>query len=99
MEALRQRYQVGASPIREALSQLTAEGLVVRVDQSGFHVAEVNPRDIDELLWVRCRIDEIALRESIARGVEEWEHQIVLAEQKFQCATFPQRQIFSSACP
>jgi len=82
METLRQRYQLGASPIREALSQLSADGLVVRVDQRGFHVAEVNQKDLDELLWVRCRIEEIALRESIAHGGEEWEHQIVLAEYK-----------------
>jgi GntR family transcriptional regulator, carbon starvation induced regulator len=86
METLRQRYKLGASPIREALSQLTADGLVVRVDQRGFHVAEVSRRDLDELLWVRSHLEEIALRESIAHGGEEWEHQIVVAEYKLSCA-------------
>lgn len=82
MEALRERYQLGASPIREALSQLTSDGLVVRVDQRGFRVAEVNQADLDELVWVRSRLEEVALRESIAHGSEEWEHRVVLAEYK-----------------
>jgi GntR family transcriptional regulator, carbon starvation induced regulator len=82
METLREQYQVGASPIREALSQLSADGLVIRVDQRGFRVAEVNQADLDELVWVRSRIEEIALRESIAHGGEEWEHEVVLAEYK-----------------
>jgi len=38
-EALRSRYEVGNSPIREALNRLSADGLVTREDQKGFRVA------------------------------------------------------------
>ena len=37
IEGLRQRLSTGASPIREALSLLTSDNLVERIDQRGFH--------------------------------------------------------------
>ena len=35
IDALRERYGTGASPIREALNRLSAEGLVLQQDQRG----------------------------------------------------------------
>ncbi|MBZ8133734.1 GntR family transcriptional regulator [Afifella sp. IM 167] len=79
IEALRERYGLGATPIREALSMLTADGLVERVDQRGFRVAEVSSGEFEELLAIRCNIEERALRLAMERGSEEWEEAIVLA--------------------
>lgn len=76
---LRTRYDVGATPIREALSLLTAEGLVHRVDQKGFRVAGVSAAEFDELLAARCWMDGRALTLAIARGGKDWEERIVLA--------------------
>ena len=42
VEAMCTRYGVGASPLREALSRLSAEGLVDRTDLRGFSVAPLN---------------------------------------------------------
>ena len=79
IEDLRNRYQIGASPIREALSQLCADGLVVRLNQRGFRVAPVSLEEFDDLIECRCRLEELALRDSIAAGDEAWEERVVLA--------------------
>lgn len=76
---LRQRYGVGNSPVREALNRLSADGLAVREDQKGFHVANVSRRELEELVNTRCWLEEVALRESIAHGGTEWEERLVLA--------------------
>ena len=73
-------YEAGPSPLREALAQLAAEGLAVRLEQRGFRVAEAKPTDLAELIRPRCPVEGLALRESIARGGTEWEDAIVVAE-------------------
>lgn len=79
IEELRQLYDVGTSPIREALSLLTSDHFVERIDQRGFRVATVSSKEFDELLKTRCWLEERALRESIAHGDASWEEQVVLA--------------------
>jgi GntR family carbon starvation induced transcriptional regulator len=79
IEQLRQHYDVGSSPIREALSLLTSDQFVERIDQRGFRVANVSLQEFDELLKTRCWLEERALRESINNGASGWEEQVVLA--------------------
>src|SRR5690348_5381201 len=43
LEALRERYRIGWSPIREALMRLEADGLVTFEQNKGFRVAAVSP--------------------------------------------------------
>lgn len=76
---LRQRYEVGNSPVREALNRLSSDGLVVREDQKGFRVSAVSKDDMLELAKTRSWIEEIALTQSIALGDVEWEEALVLA--------------------
>ena len=79
IESLRQSYGIGTSPIREALSLLTSDGLVDRIDNRGFHVSHVSEKEFKELLKTRCWLEELALRKSIDRGGKAWEEAIVLA--------------------
>lgn len=79
IDELREHYAIGASPIREALSLLTSDGLVDRLDQRGFRVTRIDRREFEELLATRCWLEERALRESIARGDSAWEEAVVLA--------------------
>jgi len=79
IEELRRILGTGASPIREALSLLTSDQLVQRIDQRGFRVARVSKTEFEELLRTRAWLEERALRESIARGDTSWEEGIVLA--------------------
>ena len=79
IDQLKRLLEVGASPIREALSLLTSEHLVERIDQRGFRVAHVSEADFVELLKTRAWMEERALRESIEHGDRAWEEAVVLA--------------------
>ncbi|MFK7994508.1 MAG: GntR family transcriptional regulator [Granulosicoccus sp.] len=79
VEQLRKEYGVGTSPLREALSLLTSDYLVERIDQRGFRVSQISQREYDDLLQTRCWLEERALRESIANGNNQWEEQLILA--------------------
>jgi DNA-binding GntR family transcriptional regulator len=73
LEALRRKYQVGGSPIREALMRLEAEGLVELEQNKGFRVAEVSQENLLDLMRTRIEIETIALRWSLEKGGVDWE--------------------------
>lgn len=72
-EALRDRYEVSFSTLREALSRLTAEQLVVSEGQRGFIVAPVSVADLLDLTDGRVLIEREALRLAMAKGDDSWE--------------------------
>ena len=78
VESMKQMLDAGASPIREALSLLTSDQLVERLDQRGFRVAPVSGDEFREILKLRCALEDMALRESLAAGTQEWEEELVL---------------------
>lgn len=82
IEGLRDRYGVGASPIREALSQMVAEKLVLRLDHRGFRVIGADIAELDELIQTELIISVAALRASIQRGDVSWEERLVLAHRR-----------------
>jgi GntR family transcriptional regulator, carbon starvation induced regulator len=73
VEALRERYGMGFSPIREALMRLEAEGLVELEQNKGFRVSEVSRENLFDLMRTRIEIESIALRWSLEKGGVEWE--------------------------
>jgi GntR family carbon starvation induced transcriptional regulator len=74
-----ERFDVGLSPVREALNRLSSEGFVTHSEQRGFSVADVYIQELAELTSARCWINEIGLRQSIARGDDTWEETLLLA--------------------
>ena len=90
IEELRQEYDAGTSPIREALSLLTSDHFVERIDQRGFRVSQISAEEFDEVLKTRCWLEERALRESILRGSVQWEEQVVLAN--YRLSRIPRSQ-------
>ncbi len=84
VELLRELIEVGATPIREALSLLTSDGLVERLDKRGFRVSEVSLEEYDDLHTTRCLLEEHALRQSIARGDQGWEDGLVLVTHRLR---------------
>lgn len=71
--------QYGCSPgaVREALTRLVAEELVVSEDQRGFRVAPVSRSDLLDLTQTRIDIETAALRHAIAKGGLDWQAGIV----------------------
>ncbi len=82
IDALRKTLDTGASPVREALSLLVSDQLVERLDQRGFRTASASRSNFDEILMLRCHLEEMALRRSIAAGDQGWEEQLVLAHHR-----------------
>ena len=82
IEALAERYQTSATPLREALSRLVADGLVQKLEQRGFAVAGISADDLAEITKTRCWLEEIALRESIAAHSAAWQEALVLAHHR-----------------
>lgn len=77
-DSLRQRFNTGSSPVREALNRLLAEGFVALEEQKGFRVAPVSREELSELLNARLLIDGNAITESIRRFEMTWEEALVL---------------------
>ncbi len=82
VESLRQTLGFGASPIREALSLLTSDGLVERFDNRGFRVANVSLADFDDLQQARCWLEDRALREAVKHGKQDWEEEVMIAQHR-----------------
>jgi len=86
VESLKETLETGASPVREALSLLTSDQLVERLDQRGFRVAATSERQFEEILTLRCHLEDLALRESIQLGDDSWEEALVLAHHRMNRA-------------
>ncbi len=79
LDEMRQQFGVSLSPLREALSRLSAEGFVVVLEnQRGYRVAPVSENNLVEVTRLRAEIESFALRESIARGDDRWEGEVVV---------------------
>jgi GntR family transcriptional regulator, carbon starvation induced regulator len=76
---LRERYDVGFSPLREALMYLASDGLVVVEHQKGFRVAPISLDDLWDVTRTRQMIEEQLLTEAIEFGDDGWEADIVAA--------------------
>jgi GntR family carbon starvation induced transcriptional regulator len=79
IRSLCDRFEVGLSPVREALSRLSTEGLVAQSDHRGFAVAPMSEADLVDLTRARCWLNEIAIRKSIENGDAAWEESVVLS--------------------
>jgi GntR family carbon starvation induced transcriptional regulator len=76
-DVLHERYKIGLSPIREALSRLTSDGLAISEGQRGFFVAPVSLDELRDVANLRIKFSMIALEDSIRYGDEAWEAGII----------------------
>jgi GntR family carbon starvation induced transcriptional regulator len=74
---LAQRYDIGATPLREGLSRLVSRGLIVAIGQRGFRVAEVSEEDLRDITRIRTVVEVEALRLAMAQGGDAWEAAIL----------------------
>lgn len=84
IEQLRTLLKVGASPVREALSLLTSDMLVERIDQRGFRAAPASLANFEEILTLRSTLEDMALRQSVKRATPDWEERLVLSHHKMK---------------
>ena len=74
-----ERYGVGLAPVREALTRLSREGLVVQNSRRGFAVPAFGREHLEELTRTRSWLNGLALRASIEYADPKWEEALILA--------------------
>lgn len=84
VEMLRNRYGLGAGPLREALSRLSSDRLVILEGQRGFEVAPMSIEDARDIGNVRRMLEAEALAISIENGDDEWEGDVVAAYHRLE---------------
>ncbi len=70
-------YGFSSSPLREALSRLSQEGLVRTDERRGFRVAPISADDMADITRMRLMLDVHALADALACGDDAWEAAIV----------------------
>lgn len=64
-------FKVSKIPVREALVQLQAEGLVRLIPSRGAVVSRLSPAEINEIYSIRIALEPVALRQAIPHLKEE----------------------------
>ena len=77
MSRLKEHYGLGIGPLREALSQLVAERLVVAISQRGYRVASMSLAELHDLYDARAQLEGLILKLAIERGDDAWEASIL----------------------
>lgn len=79
VEHLKDRYEVGAGTLREALALLVSDALVTVEGQRGYRVTEISLGDLKDLTDIRVMLETEALRQSIRLGGAQWEKDLTQA--------------------
>jgi GntR family transcriptional regulator, carbon starvation induced regulator len=74
-----ERYDIGATPLREGLSRLVSRGLIVGIGQRGFRVADISREDLADITTMRTAVEIEAIRLAIANGNDAWEADVLSA--------------------
>jgi GntR family carbon starvation induced transcriptional regulator len=77
LRILKERYGIGASPMREALAQLAAQGFVHQLSQKGFRVPPLSAAHLLDITRSRQLVEVEAVKLAIEQGGAEWEDEIV----------------------
>jgi DNA-binding GntR family transcriptional regulator len=74
---LAEKYQIGTTPIRDALHRLALENLVQPVPRSGYVITPITLTDIQEQFELRFLLESFAARMAATRGSEDDLQEIV----------------------
>ncbi|WP_299685591.1 FCD domain-containing protein [uncultured Vibrio sp.] len=79
---LKSRYNVGASPIREALVQLSWSKYVKLEPQKGCWVSPVSKEELNDLYESLRMVSSVLLEKAISMGDESWELEVLTSYHK-----------------
>jgi len=91
-----QKTGFNLSAVREALSKLTADGLVIADEKRGYSVAPISVSELRDLTRVRAEIENLCLRRSMTLGDVVWEGAVLSA---YHIMTNTRRVIGEGATP
>ncbi len=79
---LKEVYNVSLTPLREALSQLAAQGMLDQENNKGFSIPNLSYSDILDIKHTRILVETEALCLSLKNGDMDWEASLVAAHHK-----------------
>jgi len=82
LERLREDYRASVGTLRELLSRLASEALVIAEGQRGFEVASISAENLREIAALRLLLESHALKQSFRAGDMDWEGRVVSAYHK-----------------
>lgn len=82
--ALAEQHGVSLGVVREALTRLGEQGLVVSQPQQGFQVVPLSRDDLLDLTSVRLDLETLALRRSVELGDVVWRSNVIAAHHILQ---------------
>jgi GntR family carbon starvation induced transcriptional regulator len=86
---LAQHYSFGIAPLREALSKLASERLVLFEGQRGFTVAPVSLEELHDVCTLWSALSVESLKMAIERGDADWEADILAALHRLRRTPLP----------
>jgi len=92
-----ERLGVNLSAVREALSRLDAEGLVISSNRRGFRIAPISLDDLRDLTSVRIDIEINCLKRSLRLGDLGWETALVAAFHRLSKTAAPDPDSFDAS--
>src|SRR5262245_779591 len=82
LDRVSQMYATSVTTMRELLSRLGADGLILAEGHRGFEVSPVSPEDFREVAAMRQLLETHAMAQSFANGDLDWEGRVVAAHHK-----------------
>jgi DNA-binding GntR family transcriptional regulator len=82
------QYKVSLSVVREALTRLTEQDLVVAEPQLGFSVVSLDIDDVRDISKLRILIEGAGLREAIEHADVEYEARVVASHHRLSRTTY-----------
>lgn len=76
---LNDKFQLGLTPIREALMRLSSENLVALDSHRGSRVSQASLAELSDLMATRRSIESLCLASAMEHGSAAWEAQVVAA--------------------
>ncbi len=84
MNEIAEVHEVSLGAVREALSRLAAEHMVIAVAQRGYTVATLSVDELTDLTSTRVAIEQLCLRAAIDEGGVEWEAALLASHHRLQ---------------
>lgn len=87
---LQDRFQLGLTPLREALMRLANEGLVEAETHRGARVSDASASGFADLMATRRAIERLCLVQAMRAGDAAWEAEIITAQHLLARAALPE---------
>ncbi|GHB41102.1 GntR family transcriptional regulator [Pseudovibrio japonicus] len=77
-------FDVGPTPVREALSRLVSQGLVATQSHKGFYIPELSKTEFEDIIEQRRLIESATVRTAVEKGDTQWRESVLDAYHTLQ---------------